>query len=102
MRKYKYQFGNIVGVIGEKAIFDKDIGDIQVLVTRQPTDKYKENYFNVYFIDPKFKTDPMNNFHEQIPVENKPKNWEEYLKIEYISYYAWREFNLEGYFTKDN
>ena len=42
----------------------------------------------------------MNNLQEQIPVENEPKNWEEYLTIKYIEYWAWRKFNVYGYFTK--
>ena len=100
-------YGNIFGVDGEKTIslkyeeLQKNI-DIQILVTRQKTDSNGEDYFNVYFIDPIFKEEPMNNLQEQIPVENEPKNWEEYLTIKYIEYWAWRKFNIYGYFEKQD
>lgn len=93
--EYKEADGYIKGVKGEKTIYNESINDIQVLVTRQPTDSNKEDYFNVYFIDPIFKTEPMNNLQEQIPVENKPKDWKEYLTLQYVQYFAWRQFNLE-------
>jgi len=47
-----------------------------------------EQYFNVYFIDPMFKTEPLNNLREQIPIENEPKDWKKYLTCQYIEYYA--------------
>jgi len=99
-RKYQEEYGAIEGVKEEKTIFNENIKDIQVLVTKQLTDSNKEDYFNVYFIDGIFKTEPLNNLHEQIPVENEPKDWKKYLTLEYISYFAWREFNLEGYFKE--
>jgi hypothetical protein len=103
----KDAYGGIFGVKKEKTIslkyeeLHKGM-DIQILVTLGNKDKYKEQYFNVYFIDPIFKEEPMNNLQEQIPIENEPKNWEEYLRIEYISYWAWRQFKYEGYFTKES
>lgn len=98
MSKYLEQYGYIEGVENESTVFSDMFDDVQILVTKGKIDKYKEQYFNVYFIDPVFRTEPMNNLHKQIPIENEPKDWERYLKIEFIAYIAWRDFNLEGCF----
>lgn len=97
---YIEKYGTIKGVKNEKTIYTKTFKDVQVLVTKQKTDSNGEDYFNVYFIDPIFNTAPMNNLNEQIPVENKPKDWNKYFTIRMIEYIAWRDFNIEGYFTE--
>ena len=89
MKKYRLSGDTIIGVKGETTIFDLEIKDVQVLVTKMDKpDSYNEQYFNVYFIDPMFKTEPLNNLREQIPIENEPKDWKKYLTCQYIEYYA--------------
>ena len=93
---------SIIGVKREKTIKILLIDDVLILVTRQPTDSNRENYFNVYFVDPMFKQEPLNNLREQIPVENKPKDWEEYLRLQYLQYLAWKKWDMYVAVTKDD
>ena len=92
---YVYFDGILEGVEGEIPIYRelKEDGTL-ILVTEQPTDSNGENYFNVYFVDPMFKEEPLNNLNEQIPKENKPKDWQKYLKLRWIEYKAWRDDDL--------
>ncbi len=101
MQKYIKQDYTIIGVTKEKTLETLLVDDVMILVTRQPEDSNGENYFNVYFIDPMFKEEPINNLNEQIPVENKPKDWEEYLRLRYLEYLAWKKFDYYVSVTKE-
>lgn len=60
---------------------------------RTLNDSYGESYFNVYIIDDDFKIEPLNNLDENIPLENEPKNWEEYLLKRLCERYIWKHLN---------
>jgi len=101
MVKYKYLKGTnyIEGVTGETTVSNKDMSlgsnFLQVLVTKENKKSSDGNrYYNIYFIDDKFKIEPLNNLQEQIPVQNKPKNWNTYLKERALEYFAWRDYHV--------
>jgi len=92
---YSVGFNNVItGVKDEKTINTFTFQNVQILITKEKKQKNGEQYFNVYFIDPIFRIEPLNNLNEQIPIENEPENWEKYLQLRYLEYIAWREFNM--------
>jgi len=98
--QYKFnEYGDIKGVTGERFIknipFDRF--DIRVVITKTIKDSYGESYFNIYFIDEKFKIEPLNNLQENIPLEDKPKKWKDYLLKQLCEYVIWRDYNYNVY-----
>ena len=50
-------------------------------------------YYNVFYLDERFKIEPMNNLREQIPLENKPDDWYYYLRLRTIEYHLWYKYD---------
>jgi hypothetical protein len=92
---YKYQNDKIVGVEGEEdyKTFDFDRFDWRVVITKTINDSYGESYFNVYIIDEDFRIEPLNNLDENIPLENEPKDWNEYLLRRLCERYVWKKLD---------
>lgn len=75
--KFIIENGEVIGVDNEKTITIEDFKynglDLRVLVTRQPTDSYNQNYFNVYVINYMFKLEPLNCLDHQTEVNGQTK-----------------------------
>lgn len=92
---YKYKNNEIIGVHGEKdfKVLDFPRFNIKVVITKTLKDSYGESWFNVYLIDEKFRIKPLNNLNEQIPLNSPPKDWDNYLLNNLISWVILRDYN---------
>lgn len=91
--EYILKNNEIIGVKGEKTIEFYYLNNITVLITKE------KEYFNVYFLDDRIKREPLNNLNEQIPLNNKPKNWEYYLDLRTIEWNLWFKYNKQFIIT---
>ena len=109
MRKEKQQLDKhdeICGVNGETTVAIKyfERFDWKVLITKTLNDSYGESYFNVYILDYDFVIEPLNNLDENIPLENEPKDWNEYLLKRLCERYIWKHlnYNISIDYLEDN